>query len=305
MKTYDPLKKTKAYINRADAGWKRFVLKIWFFWAGGMARFFNWKTLFCPLWCLPWSPYIHKRWKTNKKIIELEITEYCNLSCLNCECCFTSAPSGEHITVEQIKKFVHESIKLNWQWEVIKIRGGEPTLHPDFFQIVDSLEGYKKFNPLCKFYLLTNGYSEMTKKILSRVPKWMIIINEGRGTNMLYNGLIHDSINLAPIDLMLYKSADFTKACARTLGCGMALSRYGYYPCAPAIHVSRIFGLDIGIKKLSLLNDESFKKQLIMLCKYCGHYKEPNDAPSKAVISASWEKAFKKFKSEKPKISLY
>ncbi len=208
---------------------------------------------------------------------------------------------------EQIRKFVDESISLNWNWEVIKLRGGEPTLHPMLFQIIESLEVYRNFNPDCRFYILSNGISDKTKEVLSQLPSWITINNSEKKShdNVITGKVPHDTINVAPIDFKMYKFADFTKGCMRTASCGMALSRYGYYPCATGIHISRIFGFDIGIKRLSLVDTESSQKILNILCTYCGHYKYPKDTRIRNIISSSWEKAFKEYMGGKPKISLY
>jgi len=206
---------------------------------------------------------------------------------------------------EQIRKFVYESIDLGWKWDLIKIRGGEPTLHPLLFHIVESLTIYRDFNPDCRFSIITNNFSDETKRTLSGMPSWITILRKdkkGANDNAVPG---HDSINIAPADLFIYKFADFRKGCPRTVHCGMGLSRYGYYPCAPGIHVSRIFGLDVGIKKLSLVNDDAMRRLLGVLCRYCGHYKQPNDHPAKNIVSASWRRAFKKYREERPDLSLY
>lgn len=266
-----------------------------------------WK-FFCPRWYLPWGPLTQPRWPAfNRKIIELEITEFCNLSCINCECSFDHAPSGEFLTNEQVRKFVDESISLNWNWELIKIRGGEPTLHSGIFKIIESLQLYKNFNPDCKFRILSNNFSVYTRKVLSDMPAWVSIQSSDKSINgdVVVGKVPHDSVNIAPNDLLIYKCADFTKGCYRPMVCGMQLSRNGYYPCAMGVHISRIFGFDIGIKKLASINNGSFREILNIICRYCGHYKQPSDRPTENVISLSWEKAFKKYSEEKPKLSLY
>jgi len=69
----------------------------------------------------------------NLSMIEIDITYACNLRCYNCNRSCTQAPTVERMTVDQIKKFVEESKASNLQWKRIRILGGEPTLHPDFY----------------------------------------------------------------------------------------------------------------------------------------------------------------------------
>jgi len=43
------------------------------------------------------------------------------------------------MSVEQIQKFINESVDNNVKWERIRVMGGEPTLHPDIFEILNLL----------------------------------------------------------------------------------------------------------------------------------------------------------------------
>jgi molybdenum cofactor biosynthesis enzyme MoaA len=99
-------------------------------------------------------------WNINKRKIEIEITTRCSLACFNCDRSIRQAASNEDINVEQIKKFLDESIRLNWKWKEIKIIGGEPTLHPYFFEILDVIKRYTEFNSHCKIILSTNGFGK-------------------------------------------------------------------------------------------------------------------------------------------------
>jgi hypothetical protein len=86
----------------------------------------------------------------------------------------------------------------------------------------------------------------------------------------------------------------------------MGLSKYGYYPCSPGAALDRIFGFDVGIKKLSLVHDKNLlRNQFKVLCKYCGHYKEPNEKVDKNLISKSWQLAYKNYKNNRPNLSVY
>lgn len=58
----------------------------------------------------------------------IQITTRCNMSCAHC--CFSCTEDGEDMSVETLKN------ALKWGDEVINIGGGEPTLHPQFFEIL-------------------------------------------------------------------------------------------------------------------------------------------------------------------------
>jgi len=244
-------------------------------------------------------------WCTNKRRVEIEITTSCNLKCINCNRSCRQAPSEEHMSLKQIKKFIDESICLNWKWESIKILGGEPTLHPQLPAILKIFKRYKKFYPESNIRFLTNGFGDKVNNILKILPPWLIIENSKKKSSMQK----FSSYNLAPIDMKRYKNADFTKACWNTEHCGLGLTRYGYYLCGPGASIDRVFGLDTGIKNLSSVNDSTLMQQRGRLCRYCGMYKEKDYKMGRRIkkekMSLTWIKAYKKYKKEKPKLSLY
>src|SRR3989338_5929729 len=116
---------------------------------------------------------LHKSFSPNLEKIEIEIITACNLRCFNCDRSSRQAVSGEFMSVSQVESFVNESIGLNWNWKVINILGGEPTLHPQFFEILEMIKKYKLFNPNSEITLATNGHGEIVKKRLLEVPSWI------------------------------------------------------------------------------------------------------------------------------------
>jgi len=213
------------------------------------------------------------------------------------------APSRGYMSLQQIEKFVNESIELNWEWQAIHILGGEPTLHPQFFEVLDILKRYKDINPNCFIEVWTNGSGKKVNEILSKLPPWVRVVNSSKSPESVQG---FHSYNIAPIDLKKFKNADFTKGCWGTEMCGISLTRYGYYPCGAGAAVDRVFGFDIGIKKLSEVKDSTLRKQMNLVCKYCGHYKEPPDLTlEEEKMSVSWIKAYENYKKRKPKLSLY
>jgi hypothetical protein len=242
-------------------------------------------------------------WGFNKKSIEIELTTRCPLSCFNCDRSVRQAPSDECISVEQITRFVEESIEVNWQWDYIKLFGGEPTLHPQFFEIVDIVKRYKDFNPRCVIEVGSSGYGPSVNQALSRLPDWVRLVNSRKESNI--NNFI--SYNIAPIDLEEYKDADFAKGCWVTEFCGMGLTRYGYYPCGAGASVDRVFGFDIGHKKLSSFSDVTLRDQLKTLCRFCGRYKGSYGGKmiTEEIITESWRKAYERYMEKKPELSLY
>jgi uncharacterized radical SAM superfamily Fe-S cluster-containing enzyme len=82
----------------------------------------------------------------------IEVTERCNLTCPTCYA--ASSPShGRHRTLAEIEAMLDVAVANEGVPDVIQISGGEPTIHPDFFEILD----LAKQKPIQHLMLNTNG----------------------------------------------------------------------------------------------------------------------------------------------------
>lgn len=82
----------------------------------------------------------------------VEVTDRCNLSCPTCYA--MSSPSyGRHRTLEEIEEMLGVIVANEGKPDVVQISGGEPTVHPQFFEILD----IAKTNPIRHLMLNTNG----------------------------------------------------------------------------------------------------------------------------------------------------
>jgi uncharacterized radical SAM superfamily Fe-S cluster-containing enzyme len=82
----------------------------------------------------------------------IEITDRCNLTCPTCYA--SSSPThGRHRTLEEIEFMFNAIVKSEGEPDVVQISGGEPTIHPDFFQILDMA----KKKPIKHLMVNTNG----------------------------------------------------------------------------------------------------------------------------------------------------
>ena len=197
------------------------------------------------------------RFEFNLNIIEIDITYDCDLKCFNCNRVCGLFPSKEAISVGQIQKFINESIEADKKWDRITVMGGEPTLHPDLFKIIELLLSYKRnFSPETKIAMVSNGYSGKTGDILSRMPKEVEISNTNKKSPVQQ----HRTFYRAPIDFKMFKDVEYINGCATSQSCGIGLTPYGYYPCAPCGAIDRVFGLDLGEKKLPRETDLMRKK---------------------------------------------
>lgn len=248
----------------------------------------------------PITKILGPRYTRSRKRIEIDINYLCNLKCANCNRSCSQAPSSDRMTVRQIQKFIAESKKNKIQWERIRILGGEPTLHPDIFEIVSELLVYKRENSTnTQVVLITNGYGKKVNEILKKIPQEVEIDNTGKTSSESF----FEPFNLAPKDDIKYKYADYTNGCWHCAGCGMGLTPYGYYMCAVAGGIDRMLGFNQGRKKLPEIEDD-MEDLLNLFCKYCGHFKYSKPTKEQK-ISISWIKAYKKYNEKKPKMIYY
>jgi uncharacterized radical SAM superfamily Fe-S cluster-containing enzyme len=82
----------------------------------------------------------------------IEISDYCNLQCPICY-----AESGphrqQHRSLKQIETMLDAVVRNEGEPDVVQISGGEPTLHPDFFAVLDMA----KARPIRHLMVNTNG----------------------------------------------------------------------------------------------------------------------------------------------------
>ena len=82
----------------------------------------------------------------------LEVTDHCNLRCPTCYA--ASGPERlTHRSLAQIERMLDCIIRNEREPDVVQISGGEPTLHPAFFEILDAC----RRRPIRHLMLNTNG----------------------------------------------------------------------------------------------------------------------------------------------------
>ncbi len=82
----------------------------------------------------------------------VEVTDRCNLACPTCYA--SSAPNyGHHRSLEEIEKMLDVIVANEGEPDVVQLSGGEPTVHPQFFELLD----IAKSKPIRHLMLNTNG----------------------------------------------------------------------------------------------------------------------------------------------------
>jgi len=82
----------------------------------------------------------------------LEITDRCNLTCPICYS-ESSPHHGSHRSMQQIEFMLDRIVENEGQPDVVQISGGEPTIHPEFFRVLD----LAKSRPIKHLMVNTNG----------------------------------------------------------------------------------------------------------------------------------------------------
>jgi 7,8-dihydro-6-hydroxymethylpterin dimethyltransferase len=106
----------------------------------------------------------------------VEITDRCNLTCPTCYA--GSSPNyGRHRTLDEVKKMLDAIVANEREPDVVQISGGEPTLHPQLFEILD----YAKSLPIKHLMVNTNGIEiaksfKFTERLASYAPNFEIYL---------------------------------------------------------------------------------------------------------------------------------
>ena len=83
----------------------------------------------------------------------VEVTDQCNLACPICYSESSPQRVGTHRSIEQIEFMLECIVRNEAQPDVVQISGGEPTIHPQFFEILDAA----KRRPIKHLMVNTNG----------------------------------------------------------------------------------------------------------------------------------------------------
>lgn len=106
----------------------------------------------------------------------IEVTDRCNLTCPTCYA-MSSPHYGRHRTLEEIEQMLDIIVANEGQPDVIQLSGGEPTIHPQFFEILD----IAKRKPIRHLMINTNGVriakdKEFTARLATYQPDFEVYL---------------------------------------------------------------------------------------------------------------------------------
>src|SRR5438270_8643569 len=101
----------------------------------------------------------------------IEINQACNLAC---PVCFANATDihGSHRPLAEIERMLDALVESEGEPDLVQISGGEPTIHPEFFTILDAV----KRRPIRHVMINTNGVriahdAEFVTRLASYAPR--------------------------------------------------------------------------------------------------------------------------------------
>jgi len=228
-----------------------------------------------------------RQFTPSREYAEIDITYRCNLKCLNCNRSCSQAPSRQEMPVAAIAAFIEQSLDQGIQWKRIRLLGGEPTLHSRIFEIVDLLSNYQaRHNPGLHLVLGTNFHGRRVRRVLARLPENVRI----KSTLKTSRENLFRPFNVAPCDTIYHRGSDYTCGCRIIAECGLGLTPSGYYMCAIAGGIDRIFQYRLGRRHLPAAAD-ALTDQMAVFCRLCGHFgfQWPT---RKTKMSATWRRAY-------------
>ena len=233
-----------------------------------------------------------RQYKLSREYAEIDITYQCNLNCINCNRSCTQAPDNTEMALDTIDRFLKQSIKENIVWKRIRLLGGEPTLHSQIFEIVEMLSRYQTdHNPLVRLVLCTNFFGKKVHQVLEQLPD-NIIIKSTLKTSKIN---LFKPFNSAPCDQLLNTFSNYACGCRIIEDCGLGLTPFGYYMCAIAGGIDRIFHYHLGRQDLPETSD-SLSDQMMAFCRVCGHF--GFQWPTKRIkMSRTWRQAYRQHKN--------
>ncbi len=107
----------------------------------------------------------------------VEITDRCNLTCPVCYAGSSTDSQLKHRSLDEVRAMLDATVANEGEPDVVQLSGGEPTLHPDFFEILDEC----RKRPIRHLMVNTNGIRIATEpgfaeRLASYLPRFEVYL---------------------------------------------------------------------------------------------------------------------------------
>jgi len=203
--------------------------------------------------------------------LEIAITDYCNLACPNCSQAVPLIKNKQTMSLSHIKNIAKLT---DGHFDIIKISGGEPTMHPQFREITESL--HSMFPKAKGFEMATNGFKLLEYKDIIHNFDWICLSNYPGLNDKEYNEILKQNFpNVYPeekiierdlVDIKILPNIDKQNIFEHcSLKYIYKVTQDRLYPCCMLFAVSVMRTLDR--TKVSTKLDEEWKINLFNLDK--------------------------------------
>jgi hypothetical protein len=250
------------------------------------------------------------------KHCEIEINTACDLACFACDR-FSDLKQiwTPNMTVSQVRRFVEESFDLNWEWERIRFLGGEPTLHPHFEELIGLLVEYRRRFPRVFLQVLTNGRGKSAQYM--RMCRDLNISLHAETKTEGVDPPWFNNTRIVPVDRDPNCGEMPPCSIFGLRGCGIALTRHGYFLDGAGASAARVAGHDVGKMHLSEVTWQSMLEQARVLCRICGHHNPCNPKTGESekisrnvsetghVTGLYWTRKLAEYAKQRPPMRIY
>lgn len=219
---------------------------------------------------------------------EFHLTYACNLECYACSRgSFLKEPVVPQMTMEDCNEFFAQADALGWKCNIIVI-GGEPTLHPQYEEIIDRCRQWVGNGP---YYVqvYSNAYAQHSRSLLQiskakgasvcpdahKLPGSVMPVNvrtsDGKNWDTTPSGERWDPyVFVSPVDAGVTPRGEcYIHGSAI---CGISVDHEGYAPCSMGGALGALLGGVGKTRRLADLFDPAIAERLTDdLCRNCGY----------------------------------
>lgn len=252
---------------------------------------------------------------------EWHLTLACTLECAACtRASFLREPHTEPMTLEDAHEFCRQARDLGWIPGIV-ITGGEPTMHPDFLEMVRIACEFTRSGVTTRpmapsesrsanhVRIFSNAYTEKSRRLMAEaharygaaiVPDTWKLNGSVMGP-AAYPGWGLDTF-VSPEDL----GKPLRTPCYQhsSIICGVSVDHGGYSPCSPGGALDALLHCGGRTKVLAdLFDPDKMARMTESLCRHCGSCAVQTTVLSQAEVdaqpkvfgtpmSSTWRKAF-------------